>query len=33
MGRSGGVMGWATTNYHLYKTYPDLFDKSRCSAG
>ncbi len=23
---SGGVMGWATTNYHLHKAYPDLID-------
>jgi len=23
---SGGVMGWATTNYFLYKAYPDVFD-------
>jgi hypothetical protein len=24
---SGGVMGWAATNYFLHKAYPDLFDK------
>ncbi len=24
---SGGVVNWATTNYYLYKVYPDLFDK------
>lgn len=24
---SGGVMAWATTNYHLHKAYPDLIDK------
>ncbi len=24
---SGGVVGWATTNYHLLKAYPDVFDK------
>ncbi len=24
---SGGVVNWATTNYHLHKLYPDLFDK------
>ncbi len=23
---SGGVMGWATTNYFLHKAYPDVFD-------
>ncbi len=23
---SGGVVGWATTNYFLHKAYPDLFD-------
>jgi len=23
---SGGVMSWATTNYFLYKAYPDVFD-------
>jgi endoglucanase len=23
---SGGVVTWATTNYYLHKTYPDLFD-------
>jgi endoglucanase len=24
---SGGVVGWATTNYYLHKVYPDLFDR------
>jgi hypothetical protein len=24
---SGGVVTWSTTNYHLHKLYPDLFDK------
>jgi endoglucanase len=24
---SGGVVNWATTNYHLNKVYPDVFDK------
>ena len=22
---NGGVISWATTNYHLHKAYPDLF--------
>ena len=30
---SGGVMGWATTNYHLHKAYPDLFDRESVFRG
>jgi endoglucanase len=30
---SGGVVGWATTNYHLSKVYPDLFDKESVLRG
>jgi hypothetical protein len=30
---SGGVMGWATTNYHLHKAYPDLIDKEAVYRG
>ncbi len=30
---SGGVVGWATTNYYLHKVYPDLFDKESVFRG
>ncbi len=30
---SGGVMAWATTNYHLHKAYPDLIDKEMVYRG
>ncbi len=30
---SGGVMGWATTNYYLHKAYPDLIDKESVFRG
>jgi endoglucanase len=30
---SGGVVGWATTNYFLHKVYPDLFDKESVYRG
>jgi len=30
---SGGVVNWATTNYYLYKVYPDLFDKESVFRG
>jgi len=30
---SGGVMGWAATNYHLSKVYPDLFDRETVLRG
>jgi endoglucanase len=30
---SSAVMAWATTNYHLHKTYPDLIDKESVFRG
>jgi endoglucanase len=30
---SGGVVGWATTNYYLHKAYPDLIDKESVFRG
>jgi endoglucanase len=30
---SGGVVNWATTNYHLHKVYPDLFDRESVFRG
>ncbi len=30
---SGGVVGWATTNYYLHKAYPDLIDKESVYRG
>jgi hypothetical protein len=30
---SGGVMGWASTNYFLHKVYPDLIDKEAVFRG
>jgi endoglucanase len=30
---SGGVVGWAITNYHLHKVFPDLVDKDAVYRG
>jgi endoglucanase len=30
---SGGVMGWATTNYHVYRVFPDVMDKEAVFRG
>ncbi len=30
---SGGVVNWATTNYHLHKVFPDLFDREQVFRG
>ena len=30
---SGGVMGWAATNYHVHKAFPDLIDRESVFRG
>lgn len=30
---SGGVMGWAATNYHVHKVFPDLMDRESVFRG